>query len=403
MNSRSNNALKPSAPGQAPGSLSSSDSNTSCAPQSSSPQQSNLQPLPTHSDQLQEVLKLAEDVVSHKLRFTPDDEPIKFTISRESWLKLQEDSNFDLCIERKLFRDFFDSSLSLITIMSPPSYRHQTVLKFLTQLAGDTRSNLISTLASKISVKQGSAIRMVTGDYVSAQKIPDLFIRWRKSMGDNRIHTIIEVGQTQSLSDLRRLAPFYLNNNADIQRVILIKMTETPTFKSPVSTEVSQEFRRDETTGVIWCGTAKVIGTPKILWEVWERDTTGVPESIFQETFAFGEIPSRNLPFLKISKGTYGDTAIRREIDISIKPQKMKEFWTNYWVDESWEDAYERVYPLGIRRVKGADMSIQPSRVGSGSLCKQAAIVIAIAVAIIAIAVVLERFGVGSLDEESEG
>ncbi|OAP54052.1 hypothetical protein AYL99_11586 [Fonsecaea erecta] len=391
MNSRSNNALKPGAPGQVPGSLSSSDGNTSYAPQPSSPQQSNLQPLPAHSDQLQEVLKLAEDVASGRLHLTPDDEHIKFTISRESWLKLQEDSNFDLCIEQKLFRVFFDSSVSLITLIPLRSHRHHAVLGFLSQLAYNTKSNLTSTLRDKISVSQGSTIRMVTEDYPSSEKIPDLYIEWSKSMSDSRNHTIIEVDQTQSLLELRYLAPFYLNNDADIQRVILIKVTETPIFKSPVSTEVSQEFRRDETTGVIWCGTAKVIGATKILWEVWERDAAGVPESIFQETFAFGETPSRNLPFLKISKGTYGDTAIRREIDISIKPQKMKEFWTKYWVDGSWEDAYKRVYPLGIRRVKGADMSIQPSRVGSGSLCKQAAIVIAIAVAIIAIAVAARK------------
>ncbi|OAP54040.1 hypothetical protein AYL99_11800 [Fonsecaea erecta] len=176
---------------------------------------------------------------------------------------------------------------------------------------GAASVHLRSTLMSKISVKQGSAIRIVTGDYVSAQKIPDLFIRWTKSMGDNRIHTIIEVGQTQSLPELRRLAPFYLNNNADVQRVVLIKMTETPTFKSPVSTEVSQEFRRDETTGVIWCGTAKVI--------------RGTSQSTKAE-IRFVQSLSELNPQGPVRDTLYGHSSLCHQYDVDQQPSDVHDF-----------------------------------------------------------------------------
>ncbi|OAP53841.1 hypothetical protein AYL99_11964 [Fonsecaea erecta] len=366
-------------------------SGTACALQPSPPQQSNFQPPPnqsrlqppTHSDQLQEVLDLAEAVATDKLHLTPDDEPIKFTISRESWLKLQEDPNFDLYTERKLFRVFFDSSRCLVTIMPPPSFRHQAFVGFLTELAYKAKFAMTPTLAAKILINSNSAIPVDQ----SSQKQPDFHIDWIKSQDDSRTHTIVEVGVSQTLKDLRNLVPLYMDGDLNIQRVILIKFTEKPTFTCPKSIQDSQVFRIDEITGAIWCGNVKIIGETEVLWEIWERDTTGIAEMTFQETFAFGQIPSRKLPFLMISKGIYGDKTLRRGVDSPIEPQMMKRFWKDYWHIACWEDTDRRVLPLGILRAKGAYLSIQPSRVEYGALYWQVAVVVAVVVVLVAIVV----------------
>ncbi|OAP54106.1 hypothetical protein AYL99_11641 [Fonsecaea erecta] len=354
MDASSSDASEPGAPWRALDSLSVSG-NTACAPQPSSPQQSNLQPS-THPDQLQELLKLAEDVATYKLRLTADDEPIKFSISRESWLKLQEDSNFDLCTGRKLFRFFFDSSRYLVTIMPPPCSRHDAMVYFLQRVPFETSSDLMSTLMSKIWIQGAPASLISTGEYESSVKQPDLCIDWEKNMLDRRRHTIVEVGKTQTLQDLRYLARFYLNNDANIQRVILIDITETPPFQSPKSIDISQGFQEDEETGVVWFGNAKIIGQTKILWEVWERDSTGVPQSTFEETFAFGKVPLRDLPFFTIPEGgVYCDTTIRREVDVPIKPEMIQKFWTKYWGSACWVDVHRRMFGLlGEQRLKEA-------------------------------------------------
>ncbi|OAP53842.1 hypothetical protein AYL99_11965 [Fonsecaea erecta] len=345
MDPRSSDAPEPGAPWRALDSLSVSG-DKACAPQPSSPQQSNSQP-PTHSDQLQEVLGLAEDVATDKLHLTPDDEPIKFTISQESWLKLQEDPNFDLCTERNIFRVFFDSSRRLVTIMPPPSQRHQSFIRFLTKLGYKTIFDTTPTLASKILIDTGMVVQTITGEYESSEKVPDLVVKWKKDMYNIGDHTIVEVGNTQPLNDLRYLARLYLNGDTHIQRVILIDITETPRFRSLKSIDTSQEFRRDERTGAIWFGNVKVVGETKILWEVWERDTAGVPQPTFQEVFAFGEMPSRSLPFLTItSEGVYGDATTWRGVDTSITPQMIKNFWMENWANSSYEDARRRMFPL---------------------------------------------------------
>ncbi|OAP55603.1 hypothetical protein AYL99_09754 [Fonsecaea erecta] len=363
MDASSSDTPEPGAPWRALDSLSVSG-NIACAPQPLSPQQSNLQPPPSqsrleppaHSDQLQEVLNLAKDVATDKLHLTPDDEPIKFTISQESWLELQEDSNFELCTERKSFRVFFDSSCRRLTIMPPPSHMHQSFIRLLTGLAYQAKSDMTPTLAPEISIDAGTAISIHTGEHMSSEKEPDLVVEWTKDLYDIGDHTIVEVGNTQPLNDLRYLARFYMNGDTHTQRVILIDITETPRYQSPKSIDTSQEFRRDERTGEIWFGNVKVVGETKILWEVWERDTSGVPQPIFQEVFAFGEMPSRNLPFLTIpGGGGYGDAATWRGVNTSVTPQMVKNFWMKDWARSTCKDARRRMLPLlGKQRLEEA-------------------------------------------------
>ncbi|OAP53965.1 hypothetical protein AYL99_11845 [Fonsecaea erecta] len=356
MNPRPDNALEPGAPDAALASLSLSDGDTVATSASASlPQPSE----PTHPDQLHELMKFAEAVATDKLRLTPDDEPVEFTIFPKSWDWLEDDLNFELYIEGKLFRYFYERSRHCITIIPYRSHRHQSFVRFLMELAYKTKKSFTSLLADtstrgdRIRIEPDAAVCTVLGH--PDEKVADLSIQWAKGTHKIIDHTIVEASDTQSLDDLRYLARFYLYGHHQIQRVVLIAIAETPRFESPNSVDASQEFRTDESTGVIWFGNVKAIGEMKITWEVWERDTAGAPQPTFQEVFAFGEIPSRDLPFLKVRGGPHGNASTWEYVNASVTPQMIKDFWMKDWPRSIWEDARRRMLPLlGEQRLEEA-------------------------------------------------
>ncbi|OQV11053.1 hypothetical protein CLAIMM_14957 isoform 2 [Cladophialophora immunda] len=348
MDSISDNALEPGALRQPFGSLSVSDGGGGTGAQHP-PSLSSLPP-PTEPDQLQEALKFAEDFASGKLRLRVDSDPIEFTISRESWFKLQQDSHFDLCTECKSFRFAYDSSRSLLTIMPPPSTRHDAVVEFLSDLAQEAKFNLMSPAKSKMSITWNRHVRDFEKEYESSQKQPDLSIKWYENDPVGQLHTVVEVGVSQSLQSLRALVPLYLQGKPEVQRVILVKIKETPVFRSSTQpstdtslTPDSKELRRDEATGVIWFGDVKVVGETQMLWEVWGRNIDGDPHKIFEETMTYGAVPSRDLPFFTIPEGgTQGDP------EVTVGREEMEEFWGVRWFRGSWADASRRAQNLTV-------------------------------------------------------
>ncbi|OAP54074.1 hypothetical protein AYL99_11608 [Fonsecaea erecta] len=363
MNPRPDNALEPGALHAALGSLSLSDGNTVATSAFASASASTLQPSPpTLCDQVLELREITQDVAMDEVRLMPDDDPMMFSICPKSWWEMIQDGKLEQCIARQLFRVSYDSSRRLVTIMPPLSARHQSFVFLLMELAYKTELSIPPALACSMRMDTGSAVWTVTEGNESSLKVPDLLIRWAKNINDVRAHTIVEM--SESLEDHQYLAPFYLNGNADIQRVILINMVETPRFEPPESVDIYQEFRRDEKTGVIWFGNVKVVGETKMSWEVWERDIAGVPQPTFQEAFAFGETPSRNLPFLTIREGVYGDAATMAlgGVDSSVTPQMIKNFWTEHWPCSSWTDARSRMLPLlGDYRLERVEKNFLPT------------------------------------------
>ncbi|OAP53846.1 hypothetical protein AYL99_11969 [Fonsecaea erecta] len=400
MDSPSDTTEQPSPPGESLGSSSVSDSHTT-----------------THSDQLEELLKFVEDVALGRLRLSRDDEPIEFTISTDSWFELQYDSNFDLCAQKKFFRTSFDSSRSLVTVIPPPSDRHEAVVGFFSDLAVRTDRNLIYTRNSMLQVRCTRSIPEFVGDYTFSEKVPDLTIQWDEGTDASRIDTVLEVGVSQSLNNLRTLVPKYLKGTTYIQRVILIKMKEgsrlpedpfltnlrrrptdfllmvpllprlpdtplstiptfpfnetllstgpplpsipPPTSRHPIQSPATapsvraptlRELYKDEFTGAIWLRNSKVVGAPTLFYEVWERDTNGEPFKAFEETVAYRAAPSKDLPFFRIPQGVISGGA-----EVSVKPEKIKEFWTRYWDQGSMADARRRVCeqnsPVARKRV----------------------------------------------------
>ncbi|OAP53964.1 hypothetical protein AYL99_11844 [Fonsecaea erecta] len=153
---------------------------------------STLQPS-TGPDQLQEVLKLAEDVATYKRDFTADNGPLVFTISIRSWLILQRSSNFLLCTARNLFHASFNPSRSVVTIIPPPEYSHETGVHFLRRGIFKTRSNLMSTLKAKTKkwLQGGLGIKHLFKKYKSAKERRDFLRRWRMSRDEHEgIHTM---------------------------------------------------------------------------------------------------------------------------------------------------------------------------------------------------------------------
>ncbi|OAP53974.1 hypothetical protein AYL99_11854 [Fonsecaea erecta] len=331
---------------------------------------------PTGEDQFRHLLTFAQDVAANRMTLKPDHLPLTFDIHRESWVKLwsEEEGIFLTCVEARWFRYFYDSSRSLLTILPPLSYRHQAICTLLMRLAYDAKSKLASTFENETSIMRGEGIledkmsimcssgaQMSTGVYAESEKQPDILIQWHKSVIGVHAHTIVEIGLSQSLDDLQDLARFWLNGDTHIQRVVLIDIIETPKFdlhtkasqieNLPCFKDPTQKFQRDESTGAISFAGFTAVGESMIIWEAWERDATGVPQSTFHEAFSFGEIPSKDLPFFTIARNVYGDRTTWRGMDTSVTPELIQKFWREEWVRASWTDACERMHPfVGVQR-----------------------------------------------------
>ncbi|OAP53971.1 hypothetical protein AYL99_11851 [Fonsecaea erecta] len=295
-------------------------------------------------DRLQDALGWITATVEADLRL-PLEYTVEFTLLPESWLELQQDANFQVC-KRRLFRASFDSSRSVVTIMAPRPHRHRAVVRFLADLARKTISDRRPDLSPMLLVPQGEdMMREFEGEYKSSQIQPDVWIHLPSAPFTKQGHTMVEVGVYQPLKNLRALVPLYMKGYSSIQRVILVKITETPVFSQlawvsierpqrfDFSQDFRKEFRKDMETGEFWFGDVRLTGKIELFWEVWERNATGDAEKTFEEWVEYGSAPSRNLPFIHISG-----------MEVPITPEMMKGFWNDYFDYGSMKDAFKRAF-----------------------------------------------------------
>ncbi|OAP63838.1 hypothetical protein AYL99_03065 [Fonsecaea erecta] len=280
--------------------------------------------------QVQAVLKVIQENVSGIHPRT--EEPFELTLSRQAWLELQRNPDFDLCIEQKQFPVSYDSSTAVLTIMPPPLFMHRAILGFLSEVGSGARSK--SNEKAQMSIVQNLYVDNFEGPYASSAKQPDLVINWGKDL--HQPHTVVEVGKSQSLECLRGLVPLYLTGNPTIQRVVLVKIMETPAYASssrlPIHVTSAQDLRRDEVTGAIFYGDIQLVGEVKFRWEVWER-VNGQPTTTFEEEFGYGELPCRPLPIFKIDAAG---------MEATVQPAAMKDFWDCTWNPATLMDAVRR-------------------------------------------------------------
>ena len=200
--------------------------------------------------------------------------------------------------------------------------RHNYTLQWVNKLAISASQNFDVSISRKFLSTQNIRFDNFGEKWAGSFKKLDFAIAWENDTGDTDIHTIIEVGVSQSKKQLRKVMKTYFERAPQISRVILIDVIETPKYVQPENFDINQlknvkttEFRIDSEQGPVWYKGTQWIGHNTISWEVWERDLkSGDPIQIFEATI----IPNASgseLPFFKIP------TKIADNIEaVTVKP-----------------------------------------------------------------------------------
>ncbi|KAF7506441.1 hypothetical protein GJ744_011795 [Endocarpon pusillum] len=286
--------------------------------------------------------------------------PVEFIIPYLSWSALREDPEFTL---HKL-KTSFDSLKSIFTVFPMESMRHCHILGWVNQLATFAKQNFDTSISRRFKTIPNIGVRDFKGKWEGSFRKADFVIAWRKDGGGIDIHTIVEVGVSQSQNQFREVMEMYFEGLPQISRVILIDIIEAPQYVQPKNFDIdelknlnSTEFQVASNQGPVWYKGIQWVGHNTISWEVWERDPKmGDPVQIFKTTI----IPKDSgfqLPFFEIP------TWIADKIEaVTVKPADIEHLWSDDLRDAVIEEAKWRMGGYVSERSKQADETANIAR-----------------------------------------
>ncbi|KAH0830052.1 hypothetical protein FOPE_10471 [Fonsecaea pedrosoi] len=271
----------------------------------------------------------------HNLEFP--DRPREFIVPESSFAQLLEDSEFE--------------SLS--------RGRHGRIIGWLNDVA---KEKLDSAVRHKLCIIRGEDIDF-EGEWGGSYKEPDLGIAWNEDVGGTNLHTVVEVGVSQSRQSLLNLRDLYLKGTSHVSRLILVDLVTDPEYTSPVDLDIRElraidkaDFQLDSDLGPLWYKGVKWVGKSTLVWEVWERnlDHGGEPTQIFSATIDAGDRETR-LPFFEIPAN------IAPGIEaVTIAPADLYKIWQHWWkhaiIDEALSRMRRYVANVTIRRNNAAEL-----------------------------------------------
>jgi hypothetical protein len=145
------------------------------------------------------------------------------------------------------------------------------------------------------------------GEWEESRVEPDLGIAWVKDSGGGELHTVVEVGVSQSRQSLLDLRDLYLNGTSKISRFIFVNIITDPEYTSPEELDIDElkdiqevDFQLDSDQGPLWYKGFQWIGKSTLVWEVWERSLdNGEPTQTFSAIIDPNDNETR-LPFFEI-------------------------------------------------------------------------------------------------------
>ena len=116
--------------------------------------------------------------------------------------------------------------------MSPGPLHEQLVEECLIK-AMELRSALPKEYRSRISVRPSTTFKAFSGAYSGSRKIPDLVILAQDDNNRMIPRVVFEIGTSESYNHLKQSARLWLEGMPEIREYILIKIFETPQYRSP--------------------------------------------------------------------------------------------------------------------------------------------------------------------------
>lgn len=117
--------------------------------------------------------------------------------------------------------------------MTPPGRLHEKVVEQCLIEAMELRSALPKEHRSRISVQLSTNFIDFNGAYSSSRKTPDVAILAKDNNNEMVPRVIFEVGTSESYNHLKQNACLWLEGMPGVRECILIKIYETPQYRSP--------------------------------------------------------------------------------------------------------------------------------------------------------------------------
>ena len=264
---------------------------------------------------------------------------------------------------RHKFKTSYDSSKSVFTIFPMPGMRHNIILQWINKLAIFAQQNFDTLISRKFE----PILDLELGEFEEKDgsfKNPDLVLTWKDDDGGTDIHTIVEIGSSQSKDQLREVMKLYLEELPQVSRVILVDIIEAPKYVQPKNLDIDEiknikrtEFQVDSNQGPVWYKGIRWMGHNTISWEVWERGPkNGDPVQIFEKTIIPNDDGSQ-LPFFEIPTRIADNTEA-----VTVKPADIDYLWYDRLRDALIDEAMWRMKKYVRARRKEANEAANIAR-----------------------------------------
>ncbi|OAP54107.1 hypothetical protein AYL99_11642 [Fonsecaea erecta] len=379
MDPRSDITLEPGAPGQSPSSLLFFDGNTACVSQPSPQNIPDSRPnLPTSTD---ETLDSVSTITPPQVNDTPlqhtvllnqadrvradlrayltgkflefADKPREYILPTSDFHELLKNPNFESDRKEAGVKFSYNSHTSTLTLFTIQGARYAFIIQWLTTIA---LAKLDPSTEDKFYLT-GSGDEAFEGEWKWSIKQPDLAIVWNEDDTSFELHTVVEIGISQSYDSLLNVRDLYLRGTSTVSRFVLVNIVTDPEYRSPEGLNIDElknirkaDFQLDSNQGPLWYKGVQWMGKSTLLWEVWERGpNNGKPKRVFSATIDPDDSRTE-LPFFEIPATI--TTGINT---VTITPTDINKLYARRFKYLIIQEAYIRI----LRYVKSVEGSRQ--------------------------------------------
>jgi hypothetical protein len=114
-----------------------------------------------------------------------------------------------------------------------PSPVHESVVCPFSRGFFNATMDLPSSIQNRMNVATNEDFGGFAGTYSGSSKTPDLAIQLKNANGKREIKFVLEVGFSETYQELVDDAKLWLEGKEEVSLVMLVKFTETPSYRCP--------------------------------------------------------------------------------------------------------------------------------------------------------------------------
>ncbi|KAK5444197.1 hypothetical protein LTS15_010550 [Exophiala xenobiotica] len=320
-------------------------------------------------DETDKVRTYLRDLSTPWLSRRADETPREFPLSVASWCELRIDPFVESFREQYKIKIAYDASRSVLAVFPMPGRIHNALQQWLYDIATRHRATFSDGVRSECVVEFNSIDFTSIDEYTTSEKEPDLSIGWKADDQDGvpfKTHTVVEIGVSQTDQSLCEVRDLYLMGTQNIQRVILVRVEETPKFSSAKLKDIDIQrwenkpnaYTTTSDIGPVYCQNVQCVGALKIVWEVWERSpiTKQVVKVFSKQIIPIPKNRQFELPLFEIP--TQMPTGI---VSATIKDTDIQDLASNYLELAVRRQASDRIKRFQADEIKAGQKKLELS------------------------------------------